>query len=87
MDVKYEFQIAITKAEFTKMQDESVPDYNKNARGENVFKCRNLRGDWMNCIKKKINEFEGTNYPIIDKNGRMNPEKKTIRAKYFSATG
>ena len=58
MDVKYEFQIAITKAEFTKMQDESVPDYNKNAQGENVFKCRNLRGGWMNCIKKKINELK-----------------------------
>ena len=75
------------KAELTKMLDESVQDYNKNAQGENVFKCRNLRGDWMTCIRKKINEFEGTNYPIIGKNGRMNPDTKTNRAKYFSATG
>ena len=61
------FQIAISRAELAKMEVESVPDYNKNALGENVFKCRNLRGDWMSCIRKQINEYEGTNYKIIGK--------------------
>ena len=61
------FQIAISRAELAKMEVESVPDYNKNALGENVFKCRNLRSDCMSCIRKQINEYEGTNYSIIGK--------------------
>ena len=67
MENENTFKIAITRAELSKMEEESIPDYNKNALGENIYKCQKLRGDWMNCIRKKINEFEGTNYSIIGK--------------------
>ena len=59
------FEIAITTSEFMKICDDSVPDYNKNAKGENIYKCQKLQGSWMNCIRSKINEYEQTNYPII----------------------
>ena len=46
-----EFQIAITTSELMKMEHESVPDYNKNAIGENIYKCQKLQGSWMSCIR------------------------------------
>ena len=65
MDVPKIFQVAITKADLIKMENDSVVDYNKNSLGEIIYKCRKLRGDWINCIRKQINEFERTNYSII----------------------
>jgi hypothetical protein len=62
-----EFQIAITTSELLKMEHESVPDYNKNAIGENIYMCQKLQGSWMSCMRLKINEYEQTNYSIIGK--------------------
>ena len=65
MEIVKEFQIAISNAELKQMEAESVADHNKNALGELIYKCRKLQGPWMSCIRKKINDYEQTNYSII----------------------
>ena len=64
MEIVKEFQIAISNAELKQMEAESVADHNKNALGELIYKCQKLQGPWMS-IRKKINDFEQTNYSII----------------------
>jgi len=65
MEIVKEFQIAISNAELKQMEAESVADHNKNALGELIYKCQKLQGAWMSCIRKKINDYEQTNYSII----------------------
>ena len=62
---KKRFQIAITKKDFEIKDNESVNAYNKNCKGECVLKCKSLRGNWISCIRKEINDFEQNNYSII----------------------
>ena len=62
---KIKFTIAVATNEMVKMENESVPDYNKNAEGEAVYKCQKLTGGWISCIKKAINDYEKNDFSII----------------------
>ena len=81
------FEVAVPRDEMNKMEESSIPDYNRSKDGTNVYKCQKLVGGWMTCIRKAINEYEKNEFSIIGQNGRMNLQKKTDRANYFTATG
>ncbi len=52
------FQVAVARDDIAKIENESVPDYNKNAESVyNVYMCQKLTGRWINCIRKAINEY------------------------------
>ena len=73
--------------DFEKMEDGSKDEYIKNSCDELVLKCKALKGTWVSCISKKINEYENTNYSMIGKNGRINRNKKRGTAKFFTGNG
>jgi hypothetical protein len=82
------FQVAVARDHISKIEQESIPDYNKNADGVyNVYKCQKLTGSWINCIRKAINVYENIDYSIIGQNGRINLKKKTKRAENLTGTG
>jgi hypothetical protein len=75
------FQVAVARDDISKIEQESIPDYNKNADGiYNVYKSQKLTGSWINCIRKATNVYENNDYSIIEQNGRINLRKKTKRA-------
>jgi hypothetical protein len=42
------FQVAVSRDDIAKIENESVPDYNKNADGvNNVYKCQKLTRSWI----------------------------------------
>ena len=81
------FKIALSRDDFSKLDRESVPEYIKNSWNEMVLKRTKLTGTWISKIAAKINEYEGHNYAIIGKNGRINRVKKQETAKFYNATG
>ena len=82
------FQVAVARYDISKIEQESIPDYNKNADGVyNVYKCQKLTGSWINCIRKAVNEYENNDYSIIGQNGQINLRKTTKRANYLTGTG
>ena len=81
------FKIAISKGDFSKIDYESVNEYIKNSKDEMVLKGKKLTGSWIASIATKINEYEGVNYTMIGKNGRINRLRKLKSSKFFTATG
>ena len=81
------FKIAISKSDFEKIDNESVNEYIKNSMGDMVLKGKKLTGCWISSISKQINEYEGTQFTMIGKNGRINRIKKQETSKFFTGTG
>ena len=82
-----QFNIAIDRKDFNKLDEESVDEYSKNSSNALILKGKKLTGTWITCIAKKINEYEGTNYSMLGKNGRINRQKKQITTRFFSGYG
>lgn len=76
-------KISLPKEAFQKIDDESINEYYEGKDGNQVLRCKKLRGLWVIAIVDKINEFEHTDYKMLGKNGRINRSKKQAGSKFF----
>ena len=76
------FKIAIDKSDFTRIDEESVPERIKNAEEELVLKGMKLTDTWITAISAKINDYEGNNYRMIGRNGRIKRMKQQLASNF-----
>ena len=72
------YEIAIETKQFKKLL--------ANGEKENGKKNIKLKGNWIECLNAKVNEYEGSPIRLKGQIARFNDKTKTKRGRYFTAS-